>query len=122
MKFFFEFISCCGSFSAGKEEKRLLVPAPENRRRVGRRRSGRWRGGRRREWRPSLSSISEDNVLVAERIINNGERPAERWRRSLKGKVSSSVPRRDRARSLDNYPVRRTQLIVPPFAPMPFMF
>ncbi|KAI3466193.1 hypothetical protein Pfo_022856, partial [Paulownia fortunei] len=100
MKFLLEFVTCCGSCSSGArqpaEETRLLV-VQEPRRRVGRK-QGRVRGGGR-EWRPSLSSISED-VLMAERI-NNVERPVAGWRRSLKGKVSS-MSQRDRTRSLDH--------------------
>ncbi|KAI3457019.1 hypothetical protein Pfo_013682 [Paulownia fortunei] len=121
MKFFFEFVTCCGPCSSGTEAKRLLV-VHETRRRVGRKR-GRLRGGRGGcEWRPSLSSISEDNVLVAERI-NNIERPAGGSRRSLKRKVSSTS-QSDRARSSHNDAVRRGPLsaIVPAFAPTPFMF
>ncbi|KAK6157144.1 hypothetical protein DH2020_011392 [Rehmannia glutinosa] len=121
MKFFLEFVTCCGSCSSGTEGKRLLV-VQESRRRVGRRR-GRLRGGRR-EWRPSLSSISEDDVLVAERI-NNVDRPAGVWRRSFKKRVSSMSSRRDLARSLDYGHLRRDQqlsLMVPVFAPSPFMF
>ncbi|CAA0816257.1 Unknown protein [Striga hermonthica] len=68
MRFFAEFVTCCGS----RTERRGLVAVPETRRRCSR---GRMRGGRRR-WRPSLSSISEDSV----------ERTAAVWRRRLKRK------------------------------------
>lgn len=104
MKFFLEFVSCCGSCSAGKtsetEEKRfLIVQETPCRRHSGHRRSRRLRGGRR-EWRPSLSSISEDNVSVAERKTDT-----ERWRRNIKRRVSS-LPLRNRTRSLNNYDAR----------------
>ncbi|KAK6132627.1 hypothetical protein DH2020_033550 [Rehmannia glutinosa] len=124
MKFLLEFVTCSGSCSSEArrpaEETRLLV-VQEPRRRVGRK-QGKARGGSGGgEWRPSLSSISED-VLMAERI-KNVERPAAGWRKSLQTKVSS-VSQRDRSRSLDRYDDRRAPLpdIMPTFSPTPFMF
>ncbi|KAL3850805.1 hypothetical protein ACJIZ3_012687 [Penstemon smallii] len=139
MKFLLEFVACCGSCSSGTrqpaEETRLLVVQQEPRRRVGRKR-GRLRGNADREWRPSLTSISEDNVLLSERInninnnINNNnnkkiERPAEvGWKRSLKRKVSS-MSQRGRSRSSNlhyDYTRQAPPTIMPSFAVTPFMF
>ncbi|KAG6385532.1 hypothetical protein SASPL_154368 [Salvia splendens] len=85
MKFLLELVACCGSSS--EEERRL----PEDARLLVARRGG-------REWRPSLSSISED-VLTARRInSSNVQQPAKGWHRSLKRKVAA-IPQRDRRRS-----------------------
>lgn len=96
MKFFLEFVACCGSSPSGTrrqtEDTRLLV-MQEPRRRVARKHV------RGHEWRPSLSSISED-ALAAEKI-KNVQQPAEGWQRSLKRKVAS-VSQRDRPRSSDH--------------------
>ncbi|KZV55972.1 hypothetical protein F511_21591 [Dorcoceras hygrometricum] len=92
MKFLLDFMTCYGSCSSevrrppGEESRMLMVQ--EHRHPVGRKRG---RVKERHEWRPRLSSISEDNVMTAQRA-NSIETPvaAARWRRSLKRNVSST--------------------------------
>ncbi|CAI9756924.1 unnamed protein product [Fraxinus pennsylvanica] len=97
MKFFL----CCRSGYSGSraqqqppEKSRLLV-ATEAHLRVGRKR--RMGAGERRcgviDWRPSLSSISEDNIL-SERVIQR--QPQRRINRKGGG---ASISHRDRALS-----------------------
>ncbi|KAG8365024.1 hypothetical protein BUALT_Bualt18G0059900 [Buddleja alternifolia] len=97
MKFLLEFVTCCGSCDRQPAEETRLLVVQESRRRGGRRK-GRARGSSG-EWRPSLTSISEEAALMAEKI-SNVERPVEAWRRKLKRKVSS-MSQRDRNRSSD---------------------
>ncbi|XP_042037680.1 uncharacterized protein LOC121783618 [Salvia splendens] len=118
MKFLLELVACCGSSSEEErrpsEDARLLVAQRRKHERAR-------RGGR--EWRPSLSSISED-VLTARRInSSNVQQPAKGWHRSLKRKVAS-VSQRDRRRSPAHDDFRRahTSTVMPTFSPAPFMF
>ncbi|KAK4420714.1 hypothetical protein Salat_2021900 [Sesamum alatum] len=105
------------------EEARLLVmQEPPPPRRNGRR-HGRVRGrGRGRRWTPSLSSISEDS-LVVERT-SNVERPKSGWRRSLKRKVAALRSERDRNRSFDRDTCRQAPVsaLMPTYSATPFMF
>lgn len=114
MKFLLELMSCCGSKSnSGKEETRSLVgwrrgaPPPSSsslrrgsrirgvkrgRSSSGRHRNGRSGGSSVGEWRPSLSSISEDdNVLY--------ERSKERKEAVAAGSSSERNIKRTKARS-----------------------
>lgn len=106
MKFFLDFVTCYGSCSSevhqptGEETRMPMVQ--EHLRRVGRKRG---MVKSRHEWQPCLSSISEDNVMTAERAKNIETSAAAGWRRSLKRKVSS-ISERDRNRSLDGYQAR----------------
>ncbi|XP_011097942.1 uncharacterized protein LOC105176742 [Sesamum indicum] len=129
MRFFLEFVTCCGSCTTSggtrhpAEERKLLVVEEPPPRRTGRR-HGRVRGrGRGRQWTPSLSSISEDS-LVVERI-RNAERPNKAgWRRSLKRKVAALRSERDRSRSFDRDTDRQPPVsaLMPTFSATPFMF
>ncbi|KAL2496221.1 uncharacterized protein Fot_39978 [Forsythia ovata] len=120
MKFFLEFVACCGSGARQQpaEESTLLV-VPEARPRVGRKR-GRVAGERRCglvDWQPSLSSIAEDNVLPER---NTKQAP----RRSLKRKGGASITHRGRAHSTHHDGVRRASVpaVLPTFSPTPFIF
>ncbi|KAL1567059.1 hypothetical protein AAHA92_02583 [Salvia divinorum] len=121
MKFLFELVACCGSSSSEKrrppDDARLLVVQEPFRRAV--RKQNRARG---HEWRPSLSSISED-VLTARRINSNVQQPAKGWQRSLKRKVTS-ISQRDRRRSPAHDDCWRAHMstVMPTFSPAPFMF
>ncbi|XP_047973274.1 uncharacterized protein LOC125215776 [Salvia hispanica] len=117
MKFLLELVACCGSSS--EEERR----PPEDARLLVAQRRKHDRGGR--EWRPSLSSISED-VLTARRInSSNVQQPAKgwQWHRSIKRKVASAS-QRDRRRSPAHDDFRRAHMstVMPTFSPAPFMF
>ncbi|KAH6775575.1 hypothetical protein C2S52_013136 [Perilla frutescens var. hirtella] len=124
MKFLLEFVACCGSSPSGTrrpaEDTRLLM-VQEPRRRVARKQD-RARGSGR-EWRPSLSSISED-VLTAEKNKNVERTEAEGWQRSLKRKVTSMSQRDRPRRSSDHDDYRRAEItcVIPTFSPAPFMF
>ncbi|XP_057790713.1 uncharacterized protein LOC131007815 [Salvia miltiorrhiza] len=122
MKFLLELVGCCVSSSSETrrqpDDARLLVVEKPLRRAA--RKHDRARGGGH-DWRPSLSSISED-VLTAGKI-NNVRQPAEGWQRSLKRKVAS-MSQRDRRRSLAHDDYRRAHIssAMPAFSPAPFMF
>ncbi|GFP89962.1 hypothetical protein PHJA_001140000 [Phtheirospermum japonicum] len=108
MNFLLECVTCSGSCSSetlrpAADETGLLV-VQEPRRRVGRKKGRSKSGGGGREWRPSLSSISEDVLMAERRNISHVERdPAAEsgWRRSLKTKVSA-ISQRERSRSFDH--------------------
>jgi len=86
MKFLLEFVSCCGVSSGGalevpesvgrqsEEETRELMTVRNDHRRKKRGRGSSTAGNNDSgvEWKPSLSAISENNVVVA------GERGVER--------------------------------------------
>jgi hypothetical protein len=86
MKFLLEFVSCCGVSSGGalevpesvgrqsEEETRELMTVRNDHRRKKRGRGSSTAGNNDSgvEWKPSLSAISENNVVVA------GERRVER--------------------------------------------
>ncbi|KAL3639910.1 hypothetical protein CASFOL_014878 [Castilleja foliolosa] len=101
MNFLLECVTCFGSCSSepirpSADEAGLLVVQQSRRRKKGRSKSA------GQDWRPSLSSISEDVLRAERRNIRNVERPAEsRWLRSLKSKVSS-ISQRDRSRLFDH--------------------
>ncbi|CAA0813914.1 Unknown protein [Striga hermonthica] len=116
MNFLLEFVTCSSSCSPestmpATEGGRLLLVAQKRRRqKLG------------RQWRPSLSSISED-ALAARRIVH--ERPAADsrcWRRNLKTKLSSI----SRTPSFDHDDARRRAplpaIAMATFSPTPFMF
>ncbi|KAA8523760.1 hypothetical protein F0562_010183 [Nyssa sinensis] len=133
MRFFLEFVSCCGyacrssdptaTPSPPPDETRSLVhsppPSQPNTCRYRRRKRGRVavsRSGSVVEWRPSLGAISEDNVVPEK------ERPeAVRSERILKRKVASTARVHVRTYSDD---IGRTPLraIIPAFSPTPFLF
>ncbi|KAL3503363.1 hypothetical protein ACH5RR_037812 [Cinchona calisaya] len=150
MRFLLELMACYGSCSSTssmvKEEARLLVssvprpPPPSSSSETCRVFSGRKRGrgvmgsssSSGVAWRPSLSSISEDNVVVQhhERNLKHEHHhhhqaevavvrsPSSSSERNLKRKISSTPrprPRED---------VRRQEVhaVMPTFSPAPFMF
>ncbi|XP_071907491.1 uncharacterized protein [Coffea arabica] len=157
MRFLREFMACCGSCSSTsmvKEEARLLVasappPGSETCGIRGRKRgraTGTGRSGRNSssggEWRPSLSSICEDNVLHERNKIdhhrhhhNHQEVPitvlqssssspsssSPSSERSLKRKITSAARPRSHCPRED---VRRPAVhaVMPTFSPAPFMF
>ncbi|CAI9756931.1 unnamed protein product [Fraxinus pennsylvanica] len=93
-----EFFLCCGSGYSGSgaqqhplEKSRLLV-ATEAHPCVGRKRGG--AAGERRcgviDWRPSLSSILENNVL-SERVFNGGRSSGDLMGRVVASSISSRI-------------------------------
>ncbi|CAA3011447.1 Hypothetical predicted protein [Olea europaea subsp. europaea] len=115
MKFF---LCCgCGTRQQPPEESRLLV-VPEARPRVGRKR-GRERHCGVLDWRPSLSSISEDNVLPERNTIQ----PPPPQIPKRKGGGASISPR-DPAHSSHQNGVRRASVpaVLPTLSPSPFLF
>lgn len=152
MRFLWEFMACCGSCSSTpmvKEEARLLAASapPPNSETCGIR--GRKRGratGRSGhnsssgvEWRPSLSSICEDNVLhernkmedhhrhhhqevdvTVVRSSSSSSSPSSS-ERSPKRKITSAARSRSYCPRED---VRRPAVhaVMPTFAPAPFTF
>ncbi|KAA8531807.1 hypothetical protein F0562_006476 [Nyssa sinensis] len=133
MRFFLEFVSCCGfafcsldlttTPSPPPEETRSLVHSPPlsqpNTCCYRRRKRGRVAVSRSSwvvEWRPSLGAISKDNVVPEK------EKPeVVRSERILKRKVASTARVHVRTYSDD---IGRTplQAIIPAFSPIPFLF
>ncbi|KAL3508582.1 hypothetical protein ACH5RR_027983 [Cinchona calisaya] len=155
-KFLLELMTCCGSCSSTfrvKEEARLLVapvpptPSPSE---ICRVRGGGGGGGRKRgrgimgrnyhsggggssssgiEWRPSLSSICEDNVLHERNRIEHHHHHNHQEMAVVKSSSSSSE--RNLKRKVTSTPrqppredVRRSAIhaAMPTFSPAPFMF
>ncbi|KAF5728355.1 hypothetical protein HS088_TW21G00502 [Tripterygium wilfordii] len=137
MKFLLEFVSCCGcaatttstvatedsgngsvfvelgpsAISPRSEETLSLVNSS---RRYRRRKCGRVGTSGCGEWRPSLSSINEDHVVMIER------RRRSEVERTVKRKGSVSGGSGDRSFRDDNG--RNPFSVVPAFVPTPFMF
>ncbi|KAM1041485.1 hypothetical protein ACFX13_031403 [Malus domestica] len=120
MKFLLEFVSCCGATRPAtstsepaslSEETRSLVRAPSRMRRCSRKRRSSVNSC---DWRPSLSSISEDNVaaMVVDRTAGI-ERSVKRKSGHDRTKVQV------RSHDEDN---GRASFAIPAFSPMPFMF
>ncbi|KAL2472887.1 uncharacterized protein Fot_48623 [Forsythia ovata] len=129
MKFLLELVTCYGSSSTESEARQ---PAEESRSlmaSVARRRVGRKRGkavvGMRSdvEWSPSLSSISENNIL-GERN-NQPRQPIVGFNRNLKRKVGS-VANKDHSPSSHHHGDynRRASIsgTMPGFSPTAFLF
>ncbi|KAB2615761.1 hypothetical protein D8674_022349 [Pyrus ussuriensis x Pyrus communis] len=113
MKFLLEFVSCCG---ATRPATSTSEPAP-----LSEETSRMIRCSRKRrssvnscDWRPSLSSISEDNVaaMVVDRTAG--------MERSVKRK-SGHDRTKVQVRSHDE-DYGRASFAIPAFSPMPFMF
>ncbi|XP_068309942.1 uncharacterized protein [Pyrus communis] len=120
MKFFLEFVSCCRATRPAtstsepaplSEETRSLVMAPSGMIRCSRKRRSSVNSC---DWRPSLSSISEDNVaaMVVDRTAG--------IERSVKRK-SGHDRTKVQVRSHDE-DYWRASFAIPAFSPMPFMF
>ncbi|KAL8510498.1 hypothetical protein ACS0TY_017349 [Phlomoides rotata] len=125
MKFLLEFVTCCTSSPSEPqpppEESKLFVVQPQVPRRRVPRKHWRVRGAGRHEWRPSLTSISEE-ILTAEKV-NNVDRPVRRRRWSLIKRKTASISQRDRSRSVDHEDCRSsTPLSSLMLSPTPFMF
>ncbi|KAI4322842.1 hypothetical protein L6164_022497 [Bauhinia variegata] len=123
MRFFLEFVSCCGSPSEPavmeraslelRKETSTLVPAVRYNRRKK-------RGRAAQDWRPSLGSISEDNdpPQREREVPRNGTVRSER-----EAKRKSASPAKVRCRSYnDDFRQHSVPTIVPAFSPTPFMF
>ncbi|CAI9088634.1 OLC1v1023022C1 [Oldenlandia corymbosa var. corymbosa] len=150
MKFLLEMVACCGSCSGNsmvKEEASLLVPGsapPSPTPRAGRPKGRkRWRsggangGGSAVDWRPSLTSICEENVLSERTNKDHPPRkddaavvktsPSSPSDRNLKRKITSTP--RTRSSSSSSYSSREDvrhsisiHAVMPTFSPAPFMF
>ncbi|KAL2523648.1 Uncharacterized protein Adt_08702 [Abeliophyllum distichum] len=126
MKFLLELVTCYGSSSTESETRQ---PAEESRSLMAsgaRRRVGRKRGkavGMRSdvEWSPSLSSISENNILGDRN--NQPQQPIVGFNRNLKRKVGS-VANKDHAPSSHGDYNRRASIsgTMPGFSPTAFLF
>ncbi|KAL9383199.1 hypothetical protein Peur_023522 [Populus x canadensis] len=135
MKFLLEFVSCCGVSSGGalevpesvgrqsEEETRELMTVRNDHRRKKRGRGSLTAGNNDSgvEWKPSLSAISENNVVVA------GERGVERVL-NRKGSVAAGGRGGGRVREIatlsgyvDNYRRNGVSMVIPAFYPTPFM-
>ncbi|XP_010533523.1 PREDICTED: uncharacterized protein LOC104809286 isoform X2 [Tarenaya hassleriana] len=124
MKFLLVLVPCFGhqqfhrSSAADEprvEETRSLMRTPSRRSRKRVRISG---GGASAEWRPSLTSISEDrpsSATVKSGSCGRDERKVRRKSRSGSGGWSSHV----RGRSED---FGASETAIPAFSPTPFMF
>ncbi|PON55759.1 hypothetical protein PanWU01x14_185680 [Parasponia andersonii] len=135
---FLEFVSCCGPAltpsgptvrpepARRPEETRSLVQPPPPPRSRRRRKRG-WLGASgsvsaSAEWRPSLCSISEDNVVVIEKKGEENNRTAGS-ERMVKRKSGSRSPRRTNGVSYsDDYGRSSFPTVIPAFSPTPFMF
>ncbi|KAH8494502.1 hypothetical protein Peur_060785 [Populus x canadensis] len=138
MKFLLEFVSCCGVSSGGalevpesvgrqsEEETRELMTVRNDHRRKKRGRGSSTAGNNDSgvEWKPSLSAISENNVVVA------GERGVERVL-NRKGSVAGGGGGGGgggRVREIaslcgyvDNDRRNGVSIVIPTFSPTPFM-
>ncbi|KAJ6332851.1 hypothetical protein OIU77_008825 [Salix suchowensis] len=139
MKFLLEFVSCCGVSNGGgvgqevpesvgrrsEEETREVMTMRNDHRRKKRGRGSSADGinDSRDEWKPSLSAISENNMVVVE------ERRVERVL-NRKGSVAAGGGNGGgRARDIaslsgygDNYRPNGVWTVIPAFSPTPFMF
>ncbi|EXB50914.1 hypothetical protein L484_021141 [Morus notabilis] len=139
---FLVFVSCCGptvmpavrpessqssSATPPAEETRSLVRSRRYRRRPKRGRLG--ASGSAPvpvEWKPSLCSISEDNVVMVER--SDGQDRQDQYRtagpeRLVKRKSGSGSSRMNVVASFgDDYGRSSFPTVIPAFSPTPFMF
>lgn len=131
MKFFFEFVSCCGpacrsaviTTGAKPAEERCVplyaasVPV-ESRRKQSRRAAS--RSG---DWRPALNAISEDNVVVV--AVERESRAAVGSERIMKKRKVSHSTSKVQVRKYSNHDFRQASFggaMVPAFSPTPFFF
>ncbi|PSR96316.1 hypothetical protein CEY00_Acc26365 [Actinidia chinensis var. chinensis] len=128
MKFLLELVTCCTSGSSpSREEETLALAQPEDRRRKRERERSATavvvlRSRSAAEWRPSLCSISEDNMTVErererEKVILAGSE------RMIKRKVGSTTAGKVHVRSYsDDFGRSGFSTIMPTFSPTPFFF
>nr|GMC47504.1 Serine/threonine-protein kinase MRCK gamma like [Ipomoea batatas]GMC51811.1 Serine/threonine-protein kinase MRCK gamma like [Ipomoea batatas] len=122
MKFLLELVTCCGASTfrqqAPAEETRSLVPPPERRRKKGRVVVTR-RGRPVAEWRPSLSSISEDTAPLPEKSDGVA---AVTNRKIRKVASATSSPRPPQYRDENGRSAGYSSSMVPTLSPTPFLF
>ncbi|CAL0333803.1 unnamed protein product [Lupinus luteus] len=122
MRFFLEFVSCCGSPTQNRsapatlpaeDEQRWLVPAPPVI--ASRPRTRRKRGRRGHEWRPSLGSISEDiTVSTRDRTDPRKDTAVVPSTRDVKRRSSGGAgAARGRQRSYNDRDYREPYLLLP---------
>ncbi|XP_057474875.1 uncharacterized protein LOC130762988 isoform X2 [Actinidia eriantha] len=126
MKFLLELVTCCTSGSSPSRAEETLALAPPEDRRRKRERSATavvvLRSRSAVEWRPSLCSISEDNMTAErererERVILAGSE------RMIKRKVGSTTTGKVHVRShSDDFGRSGFSTIMPTFSPTPFFF
>ncbi|XP_011030907.1 PREDICTED: uncharacterized protein LOC105130203 [Populus euphratica] len=140
MKFLLEFVSCCGVSSCGgqevllpaesvgrqsEEETRELMTVRNDHRRKKRGRGSSTAGNNDSgaEWKPSLSAISENNVVVArergvERVLNRKGSVAAAGGGGRGGRVRQIA---SLSSYVDNYRRNGVSIVIPAFSPTPFM-
>ncbi|KAH0986807.1 hypothetical protein GBA52_014205 [Prunus armeniaca] len=125
MKFLLEFVSCCGIARPAtigeqaplSEETSSLVPRRMRRRRKrGRLGNSGSTSPNSAEWRPSLTSISEDNVVAM--VV---DRTAE-VERAVKRKSGQSRTIAQVRSHGEDYGRASLTTAIPAFSPTPFMF
>ncbi|XP_062077849.1 uncharacterized protein LOC133782535 [Humulus lupulus] len=132
---FLEFVSCCAPAATWgrtvrhqpirrpEETRSLVEPVPRKRRRrkLGRLGApGSTSSGSSGEWKPSLSSISEDKVIMEKREENR----TVGSERLVKRKSISRSPRSSGGswNYNDDYGRSAYPVVVPAFSPTPFVF
>lgn len=138
MKFLLEFVSCCGVSSGGgqevpaesvgrqsEEETRELMTVRNDHRRRKRGRGSSTAGNNDSgvEWKPSLSAISENNVVVAgdrgvERVLNRKGSVTAGGGGGGGGRVREIA---NLSGYVDNYRRNGVSVVIPAFSPTPFM-
>ncbi|XP_027356087.1 uncharacterized protein LOC113865602 [Abrus precatorius] len=133
MKFFFEFVSCCGSPT--KRASEPIAPAPEEESSLvpatisvtvasSRRYCRRQKKAGAADWRPSLGSISEDSVVPPRESPRSGA-VASAGRDGKKRSASAAgggAKIRYRSYSDGYYGASAMSTGMPAFSPAPFMF
>ncbi|KAJ7948514.1 Serine/threonine-protein kinase MRCK gamma like [Quillaja saponaria] len=126
MRFFLEFVPCCGhvitrrtveatSSPPSSEERRSLVPLSRS---LRRRKRGRQNSMSSADWKPSLGSISEDNVVAEKVDERNGASGSDR---KVKRKSGSDDRVHNRTYN-DDYVRVSLPTVMPTFSATPFMF
>ncbi|XP_061351013.1 uncharacterized protein LOC133296080 [Gastrolobium bilobum] len=131
MRFFLEFVSCCGSLTQ-RESKRALPPEEEERwlvqvptaaadssRRVFRKKRGRIGAT---DWKPSLGSISEDNAVLPRNSAVASAGKDVKKRSATAAGSGGAAKVRHRSYSDGYYGSAAMPTIMPTFSPTPFMF
>ncbi|PSR95643.1 Serine/threonine-protein kinase MRCK gamma like [Actinidia chinensis var. chinensis] len=123
MKFLLELVACCRSGSNPSRAKETLVLAPpEDSKREREATAAVLKSRSAAEWRPSLCSISEDNMTAErererERVILAGSE------RMIKRKAGSTTAGKKHVRSYsDDFGRNGFSTIMPMFSPTPFFF
>ncbi|XP_057464421.1 uncharacterized protein LOC130754267 [Actinidia eriantha] len=122
MKFLLELVTCCRSGSNPSRAKKTLALAPPEDSRRKREGEAVLKSRSAAEWRPSLCSISEDNMTAErererERVILAGSE------RMIKRKAGSTTAGKKHVRSYsDDFGRNGFSTIMPTFSPTPFFF